>query len=112
MTTLIISIYNYQILLVKSIFLLVSYSKCRGNPPHPVLTPPTKRGGGGGEYKPIENCAKKRRIGNLHGHLRTRIVIEVTSATSSLEIEGVKDRDGQTGPTDQSIKIEGGKWVK
>ena len=80
-------------------------------PPPPSSHPPHEKGGGG-EYKPIENCAKKRRIGNLHGHLRTRIVIEVTSATSSLEIEGVKDRDGQIGPTDQSIKIEGGTWVK
>ena len=31
----------------------------------------------------------------------------MTSATSSLEIKGVKDRDVQTGPTSRSIKIEG-----
>ena len=36
----------------------------------------------------------------------------LTSATSCLAIEGVKDRDVKTGPTVQLIKIEGEKGVK
>ena len=36
----------------------------------------------------------------------------MTSATSPLAIGGVKDKNGQTSPTGQSIKIEGGEGVK
>ena len=89
---------------------IVSYSKyCGGNPQS--YHPPRKRGWGV-EYKPIENCAKKRRIGNSHGHLLTRLGSEVMSATSSLEIELVKDGDSQTGPVGRSINIDRGKGVK
>ena len=36
----------------------------------------------------------------------------MTSEIPPLGIEGVKDGDGQTGPTDQLITIEGGKGAK
>ena len=72
---------------------LVIYLKCWGKNPSQFSSPQDK--GGRGENKPIENCVKKRRVGNSHGHLRTRLETDVTSATSSLAIEGVKDIDGQ-----------------
>ena len=84
--------------------------KCRGGGLPPVLIPPRQRGGG--ETQPNKNCAKKRCVKNLHGHLRTRLKTDVTSATSPLVIEGVKDGDGQAKLADRLIKIKGGNGGK
>ena len=61
----------------------------------PPIPHPLKTRGGGGETQPNKNCAKKRRIGNSHGHLRTRLKTDKTSETSPLAIEV---RDGQEKP--------------
>ena len=92
---------------------IFSYSKIWGGSPsyHPPPPPPHDKGGGGW-MQTYQKVRKKRRVGNLHGHLRTRLGSAVTSATSPLEIEGFRDKDGQTGPTGQSINFEGEKGVK
>ena len=76
-----------------------------GEPPPPVLIPPRQRREG--ETQHTENCAKKRRIGNMHNHLSTRLNSDVTSATSPLAIEGVKDGDGKVNLVCRLVKIEG-----
>ena len=83
--------------------------KCQGGIPQ--FSPPHDNGEGG-EYKPIENCAKKRRVCNLFRHMSTWLRSAVTSVTTPLAIEVVKDKDSQNGPTHRSIKIEGQKGVK
>ena len=77
-----------------------------GNPPPPVLTPPRQRGGGR-ETQPKENYAKKRRVGNSHEHLGTRLNSDVTSATTPLAIKGVKDGDVKVNLACRLIKIKG-----
>ena len=84
--------------------LLVSYSKCRGGNPPISHHPKTKVGG---RKQTNRNLYEKRRVGNLYGPLRTRLEIDVTSATSYLEIEEVKDGDGQDKLTGRLIKIQG-----
>ena len=81
------------------------YDACRGKPPPPVLTPPRQRGEG--EIQISKNCAKKRRVGNTYGHLGTRLISDVASATYPLAIEGVKDGDGQANMERRTVKIEG-----
>ena len=76
-----------------------------GTPPPPFLIPPIQRGGG--EIQLSKNSAKKRRVGNTYGHLGTRLISDVTSATSPLAIEGVKDGDGQANLAIRKVKIEG-----
>ena len=75
-----------------------------GEPP-PVLIPPRQKRGG--EIKPSKNCAKKRCVGNTHSHLGTRLNSDVTSATSPLAIEGVKDGYGKANLACRSVKLEG-----
>ena len=73
--------------------------KCRGNPPPPpFFIPPRQRGGK--ETKPTKNC-----FGNTHEHLGTRLNSYVTSATTSLAIEGVKDGDGKVNLACCSVNI-------
>ena len=78
-----------------------------GGTPPPFIIPPKQRGGG--EIQPSKNCAKKRRVGNTHDHLGTRMNSDVTSATSPLEIEGVKDRYGKVNLACRSVNLKGGK---
>ena len=75
--------------------------------PLPQFSPPPRQGGGGGETQPNKKCAKKWRVRNSHKHLGTRLKSDVTSATTPLEIEGVKDGDGKANLACRSIKIEG-----
>ena len=56
---------------------------------------------------PPPNCAKKRRVGNTYDHLGTRLSSDVTSATTPLAIEGVKDVDGKVNLAFRLVKIEG-----
>ena len=85
--------------------LLVSYSKCWGNPPQ--FSPPQDKGGGRGVKQTNRKLRKKRHVGNSHGHLRTSLETDVISATYSLAIEGVKYGYVQDKPTGRLIKIEG-----
>ena len=62
--------------------------------------------------KHSKNCVKKRRIGNTHDHHGTRLNSDVTSATSPLVIEGVKDGDGKVNLVCRSFKLEGGNGGK
>ena len=80
-----------------------------GNPP-PVLNPP--RQWGGGEIQISKNCTKKRRVVNTYGHLGTRLISDVMSATSSLAIEGVKDDYGLAKLARRTVKIKGGNIGK
>ena len=50
---------------------------------------------------------EKRHVGNTYGHLGTRLISDVTSATSPLAKEGVKDGDGQAKLASYNIKIKG-----
>ena len=68
------------------------YDACQGKPPPPVLIPPRQREGG--EIQPSKHCAKKR-------------CADVTSVISPLEIEGVKDGDGQANLASCFLKL---KW--
>ena len=55
---------------------------------------------------------KKWRVGNTYGYLGTHLNSDMTSATSPLVIEGVKDRDGQANLVCCLVKLEvenGGK---
>ena len=65
------------------------------NPPS-SQPPKTKREG---RKQTSRKLREKRRVRNSHGNLRTRLETDVTSATSYLVIEGVKDVDGQDEPT-------------
>ena len=56
---------------------------------------------------PIENCAKKRRVGRISAHLFTPYCTEVTSLCAPLEIEGQIDRDGKKLSAPVAVKIEG-----
>ena len=76
-----------------------------GTPPPPVLTPPRKRGGR--RNTNLEILREKRRVGNTYGHLGTCLISYVTSATSPLAIEGVKDGYGQENLARRTVKIEG-----
>ena len=80
-----------------------------GGNPSPISHPPKTEGGG---TQPNKNCAKNRRVGNSHEHLGTRLKSDVTSATTHLAIEEVKDGDRKTNPACHSIKIEGGNGGK
>ena len=75
-----------------------------GNIP-PVLIPPRQRGGGETQLK--KNCEKKPCVGNTHEHLGTRLNSDMTSATTPLAIEGVKDRYGKVNLACRSVKLEG-----
>ena len=62
----------------------------------PVPPPPPQRRRG--EEAPIENCAKKRRVGTNTAHLSTPYCTEVTSLCAPLEIEGHTNGDGEELP--------------
>ena len=81
------------------------YDACQGNSPPPVLIPPRQREGG--EIQPSKHCAKNRCVGKTCGHLGTRLNSDMTSATSPLAIEGVKDGDGQANLASCFVKL---KW--
>ena len=49
----------------------------------------------------------KRRVRNTYGHLSTRLNSDVTSETSPLAIEGVKDGVGQANLASRLVKIKG-----
>ena len=76
----------------------------------PVIIPPRQRGGGETQLK--KNCEKKPCVGNTHEHLGTRLNSDMTSATSALAIEGVKDGDGQVNLTCRPVKLKGGNGGK
>ena len=80
-----------------------------GEPPPSSQAPTTT---GEDEDKTIKICAKKRRVGNSYGHLSPRMSSVMTSVTTPLSIEGVKEEDDKNGPTGRSIKIDGQKGVK
>ena len=80
-------------------------SKCGEKNPHPSSQPPKTMGKV--ETYPNDNCAKKRRVGNLHEYLGTRLNSDVTSATTPLAIEGVKDGDGKANLACHSTKTKG-----
>ena len=71
----------------------------------PVPPPPSQRGEG--EDAPVNNCAKKRRVGRISAHLFTPFCTEVTSLCASLEIGGHTDGDGENLPAPVAVKIEG-----
>ena len=75
-----------------------------GNPP-PVLILPRQRGGG--EIQISKNCAKKQCVGITYCHLVTRLISDVTSATTPLAIERVKDGDVPENLAFRTVKIEG-----
>ena len=81
-----------------------------GGGPPPILIPPRQRGGG--EIKISNHCAKKRRVGNTYGHLGTRLISDLTSTTSPIAIEVVKDGDCQANLARRTVKIEGGNGGK
>ena len=74
-------------------------------PPVPPPPPPQR---GRGEDAPIENCAKKRRVGMIPAHLFTPYCTEVTSLCAPLEIEGHTDGDGEELTAPVAVKLEGG----
>ena len=55
----------------------------------------------------MKNCAKKQRVGNTYGYLGTRLISDVTSATSPIAIEGFKDGDRQANLVRRTVKIKG-----
>ena len=81
------------------------YDACWGKHSPPILIPPRQRGGGKIQNSKI--CAKKRRVGNTYGHLGTRLILDVTSATTPLAIDGVKDGDGQANLACRTVKMKG-----
>ena len=50
---------------------------------------------GGRRNTTFKKLREKRRVGNMHDHLGTRLNTDMTSATSPLAIEGVKNGDGK-----------------
>ena len=77
--------------------------KCRGKIPPQFSSPQDK--GGGGETQHTKKLRKKRRVGNTHDHLGTRLIPYVTSSTSPLAIEGVKDGDGKVNLACRLVKL-------
>ena len=73
--------------------------------PSPVLIPPRQRGGG--ETQSMKNRAKKRRVVNMRENLDTGLNSDVTSATTPLAIEGVKDGYGKVNLAFYLVKIKG-----
>ena len=80
--------------------------KTSGEDSPPVPPPPTTKGGGV-EDAPIENCAKKRRVGTTIAHLYTPSFTEVTSLWAPLAIEGHIYGYGEEKPAPVTVKIEG-----
>ena len=76
-----------------------------GTFPPPVLIPPKQRGEG--ETQPKTIRAKKRRVRNMHEHLGTRLNVDVTSLTTPLAIEGVKDGGEKVNLACCSFNIQG-----
>ena len=77
------------------------FDACWGNPPPPSSHPPKTKGGG--RNKNLEKLC----VRNMHNHLGTRLSSDVTSETSPLAIEGVKDGDGKVNLACRSVKLEG-----
>ena len=77
-----------------------------------LCSSPPKTKGGGEKYNLRKFCAKKRRVRNTHDHLGTCLNSDVTSATSPLAIEGVKDGDGKMNLACRLVKLEGGNGGK
>ena len=77
----------------------------------PQLSSPQDKGGE--EKHNLQNITrKKRRVSNTHKHLGTRLNSDVTSATTPIAIEGVKDRDEKVNLACCSVKIKGGNGGK
>ena len=76
-----------------------------GNPP-PQFSPPPKTKGGRRDTT-CKKLREKRRVGNTHDHLGTRLNSDVTSSTSPLAIEGIKDGDGKVNLACRFVKTEG-----
>ena len=54
----------------------------------------------------------ERRVGNTHGHLSTCLNSDMTSATSPIVIEVVKEGYGQANLACRLVKLEGGNGGK
>ena len=55
----------------------------------------------------LKKLLEKRRVGNMHDHLGTRLNSDMISAKSPLAIYGVKDGDGRVNLVCRSMKLEG-----
>ena len=74
------------------------------SPPVPPPPPPQREGG---EDTPLENCAKKRRVGTTNASLYMPFCTDVTSVIASLAIEGHTEEDGKRKPAPLTVQIEG-----
>ena len=77
----------------------------------PPVPPPIPQMGGGKDT-PIENCAKKRRVGTTNANIYTPFCTDVTSLCAPLEIVGHTDEDGETKPVPVTVNIEGAEIEK
>ena len=97
--------------------MIIQILKMSGDPPLPLPHPPPvitplQQWLVGGDEKSIENCVGKRHVNNSYGQPSTRLSSAVTSVTTPLTIEGVKDEYVADEPTGQPIKVKGHKGVK